>query len=595
MMKSASRVLKVLAVSLATVAISQGGVVLAATLPVANHQISIEKGLRTPTRLAVGSDGTLYVADPANQGVLKFSAAGKLLQKISVNGIPQGVAVTASGRLLVSQKEFVAMYDTNGTELNRLGSGNGQFVAANDIAIDDTGQIYVTDSKGRCVQIFDANGVYLSRFGVKGSANGQFLYPTAIAYEKVSKQIAVVDSLNARVQFFDKAGVFIRSIGANGTGPLKFMHPQGLAFEYGTGNSVRMYVSDAMLRNIQAIDPAGSGGFISYVKAGKGTEHGSPSDLAFDQVSKRLYIVDGLGSVTVYQISDGSEVVNSMTPAVPASATVIASSAQSGNAASVVSSTTSTVSPLTLSTVADGSAVTQELLDVTGLVAGVSSVAVNGVPVAVTNGLFSTAISLQSGSNEISVTVTDLSGKTWKEVRTVTKVSGAPALSVAVPDIQATDNAILTLKGSVDKSVYVAVAGIPADIATQEWSAAVTLTPGLNTIEVQAIDLAGQASTQKRTVFYNPSSPALAITAPAEDVVTNLKKITIKGKVSASADVTVTAEMNGIPMKVSVDGGSFTLPVEFTQEGVYTVTVFAGVAGGDVSTISRSVVYRNKP
>jgi hypothetical protein len=594
MTKSACRVLKVLVISLTTVAISRGGVVLATTLPVATLQSSIEKGLRTPTRLAVGADGSLYVADPANQGVLKFSASGALLQKIAVKGIPQGVAVTSSGRLLVSQKEFVALYDTNGTELRRLGSGHGQFVSAADIATDDTGLIYVTDSKGRCVQVFDADGVYLSRFGVNGSAAGQFLYPTAIAYEKVSKQIAVVDSLNARVQFFDKAGAFIRSIGTNGTGPLKFMHPQGLAFEYGTDNSVRMYVSDAMLRNIQAIDPAGSGSFISYVKAGKGTEHGSPSDLAFDQTAKRLYVVDGLGSITVYQISDGNVVVNSVTPAAPASATVIATSAQSGTAAVVASTTSSTVSPLTLSMVSDGSTVTQELLDVTGLVTGVSSVTVNGEPVAVANGLFSTAVPLQSGANEISITVTDNSGKTWKEIRNVTKVTGAPALSVAVSDVQATNNPTLTLKGHVDKGVYVAVAGIPADIVSQEWNAAVTLALGLNTIEVQAIDLNGQAASQKRTIFFNPSSPALTITAPAEDAVTSQKKIILKGKISASSELTVTAEVNGIPKKIEVDDGEFSVPVEFQQEGIYTVTVFAGTAGGDVSTVSRSLVYRKK-
>jgi hypothetical protein len=59
MTKSACRVLKVLVISLATVAISRGGVVLATTLPVATLQKSIEKGLRTPTRLAVGADGSL--------------------------------------------------------------------------------------------------------------------------------------------------------------------------------------------------------------------------------------------------------------------------------------------------------------------------------------------------------------------------------------------------------------------------------------------------------------------------------------------------------------------------------------------------------
>jgi hypothetical protein len=52
--------------------------------------------------------------------------------------------------------------------------------------------------------------------------------------------------------------------------------------------------------------------------------------------------------------------------------------------------------------------------------------------------------------------------------------------------------------------------------------------------------------------------------------------------------------VNGIPKKIEVDDGEFSVPVEFQQEGVYTVTVFAGTAGGDVSTVSRSLVFRKK-
>ena len=588
-----STYLKVLVISLVTVAIWRSGVSLAATLPVATIQNSIEQGLRTPTRLALGGDGSLYVADPANRGVLKFGPTGTLLKKFVVDGIPQGIAVTSAGRLLVSQKEFVSLYDSNGTELRKLGSGIGQFVSAADIALDDTGRIYVTDSKGRCVQLFDAAGVYLSRFGVNGSGDGQFLYPTAIAYEKLSQQIAVADSLNARVQFYDKTGVFIRSIGGSGTGPLKFMHPQGLAFEYGSGNSVRMYVADAMLKNIQAIDPAGAGKFLSYVKAGKGTEHGSPSDIAFDQASRRLYVVNGLGGITVYKISDGSVVVESVTPAAQANATVIASTARAV-AASVASATTTSVSPLTLSTVADGSVVTQELLDVTGLVAGIASVTVNGSPVAVANGLFSTAVALQNGANEIKVTVTDNSGRSWSDLRSVTRSSGTPMMTLTVPDILATDSAVLALKGSVEKGVYLSVAGVPAEISSQEWNASISLTPGLNTIELQAIELSGRLSSQKRTILYNPAAPALAITVPAEDLITTLKNTQITGTVSAATGVTVTATLNGIPRKVTVDGDSYTFPVEFSEEGVYTVTVFAAAAGRDVSTVSRTLFYRMK-
>jgi hypothetical protein len=458
---------------------------------------------------------------------------------------------------------------------------------AADIALDDSGLVYVTDSKGACVQVFKNDGTYVSRFGVRGSGDGQLQFPTSIAFEKVSRQIAVVDSLNGRVQFYDLSGSYVRSIGAIGTGPLKFMHPQGLAFEYGAADTVRMYVSDAMVKKVQAIDPTGSGIFLSYINETR-EGHNLPSELAFDQAAHRLYVVDGLGSVSFYQIVDGSVVVNSVTPG---DATVIVSTAKP-NGGTVTVPTTSTVAPFALSTVADGSTVTSDLLDVSGLASGVSAVAVNGQPVAVANGLFSTAVSLLAGANEIIVTVTDLAGKSWKEVRTVTRDAAAPVLTVSAADVQSTGKAILNLKGTTDRAAYVTVAGVPADLNKLEWSTAVTLTPGLNTIEIQAIDLTGQVSSQKRTVFYNAAAPELAVTTPAQDVITSQKSLAVTGMVSTAAEAIVTAEINGIPKQVTVDNGRFSIPVEFQQEGAYTVTLYAGAAGGDVSTVSRTIVYR---
>ena len=467
-----------------------------------------------------------------------------------------------------------------------LGSGSGQFIRAADIAVDDSGLIYVTDSKGACVQVFKSDGSYVSRFGVKGSGDGQFQFPTSIAFEKVSRQIAVVDSLNGRVQFYNLSGGHVRSIGALGTGPLKFMHPHGLAFEYGSTDSIRMYVSDTMLKKVQAIDPAGTGMFLSYIND-KRDGHSLPSELAFDQSAHRLYVVDGLGSVSFFQIVDGSVVVNSVTPS---NATVIASTAQPVTSI-VTAPVTSTVAPFALSTVADGSTVTSALLDVTGIVSGGAAVAVNGLPVAVVNGLFSTAIPLTVGANEISVTVADLAGNTWKEFRTVTRDAGVPVLTIAAADVQSTGKAILNLKGTTDRGAYVSVAGVPADLNKLEWSSAVTLVPGLNTIEVQAIDLTGQVASQKRTVFYKPGAPSLAITSPADDVITSQKGLTVKGLVTSDTEVTLTAEINGIPKKVTLDDGRFSIPVEFQKEGTFTITLIAGGAA-DVSTVSRTIVYR---
>ncbi len=589
----AGRVLKVLVFSLAVVAISRGEAVMAAALPVVTGQGAIEQALRTPTGLALGAGGTLYVADPANQGVIKFSAAGKLTQKIAVKGIPQGVAVTSDGRLLVSTKESVAVFDPSGTEIGKLGAGVGQFQRAAGITVDDKGVIYVADSKGGCVQLFTSGGAYLSRFGSKGGGAGQFRYPTSIAFEKISRQIAVVDSLNGAVQFYDLNGAFLRSIGGVGTGPLKFMHPQGVAFEYGAAGTVRMYVSDPMLRKIQAIDPTGSGQFLSYITLIRDGQ-AIPSELAFDQALHRLYSVDGLGGISYYLIGDGSVVINSATVVTPSSATVLPSTASS-TAGSVNLSTVSSVAPFVLSTVADGSTVTGDFLDVTGLASAVSTVTVNGQAVAVVNGLFSTAVPLVAGSNEIVITVVDGAGKSWKELRTVKHDASAPVVSIATADVQATSKALLTVKGTTEQGVQVSVAGVPAEMDKLEWSSNVTLTPGLNTIEIQALDLTGQVSSQKRTVFYKTVAPELAVTSPVEDLGTTRKELVLQGVTGASGEVTVTAAINGVPQQVTVESGRISLPVEFPREGVYTLTLQATVAGGEASTVSRTVVYRALP
>jgi hypothetical protein len=58
-------------------------------------------------------------------------------------------------------------YGPNGQYANRFGSeggANGQFQAPSDIAVDQQGQVYVSDDKG--IQVFSSDGRYLSTLGV---------------------------------------------------------------------------------------------------------------------------------------------------------------------------------------------------------------------------------------------------------------------------------------------------------------------------------------------------------------------------------------------------------------------------------------------
>lgn len=85
------------------------------------------------------------------------------------------VAVDGSGNLyaLGTFNEAVVKYTPDGRFVNRFGGQGGetgQFRAAQAIAVDNKGRIYVSDTKG--IQVFDANGRYLDTFKPEGHAFG---------------------------------------------------------------------------------------------------------------------------------------------------------------------------------------------------------------------------------------------------------------------------------------------------------------------------------------------------------------------------------------------------------------------------------------
>jgi len=79
-----------------------------------------------------------------------------------------------------------------------------------DIAVDNSGKIYVCDGGNYRVVIFDSTGNYLKSFGNKGRGPGEFLNPSRISFDKENR-IYILDSKLRRVNQFTKDGEFIKS------------------------------------------------------------------------------------------------------------------------------------------------------------------------------------------------------------------------------------------------------------------------------------------------------------------------------------------------------------------------------------------------
>ena len=130
------------------------------------------------------ADGGLVTAWQSNRDdIVTFDANGKHARTIpaaisSASGdseLSMRVAVDGAGNIYALGRfnDAVFKFGRDGKFINRFGSGGdqpGQFRAAYSIAVDGYGRIYVGDMKG--IQVFDANGRYLTVLSLKGMAFG---------------------------------------------------------------------------------------------------------------------------------------------------------------------------------------------------------------------------------------------------------------------------------------------------------------------------------------------------------------------------------------------------------------------------------------
>ncbi|XP_006814566.1 uncharacterized protein LOC102807645 [Saccoglossus kowalevskii] len=118
------------------------------------------------------------------------------------------------------------------------------------------GAVYVSDWEGYSIRIYNQFGIYTKSFGGKGKKEGQFLYPSGIAFNG-DGLLFVSDNCNHRVQVFDVCNQFLYSFGCYGSNNGEFNCPKGLAIDA----EGHIYVSD--YNRIQKF--TSSGRFLSRV------------------------------------------------------------------------------------------------------------------------------------------------------------------------------------------------------------------------------------------------------------------------------------------------------------------------------------------
>jgi uncharacterized protein (TIGR03663 family) len=199
-----------------------------------------------PRALAVGADGRIYVADSGNHRVQVFDAEGQYerqwgsmcklydgAQGCQGDGRgqfnePWGIAVGGDGSVYVSdtwnhrlqkfdsEGNFVTMwgvFETTGGELGQPGAMYGP----RGIVVGEDGNVYVVDTGNKRVQVFGADGTFVSQHGGGGVIEGRFDEPVGLAQDGAGNWY-VVDTWNQRIQTFDAGFGYVGQWGVNGWG-----------------------------------------------------------------------------------------------------------------------------------------------------------------------------------------------------------------------------------------------------------------------------------------------------------------------------------------------------------------------------------------
>jgi NHL repeat/6-bladed beta-propeller len=115
------------------------------------------------------------------------------------------------------------------------GTGPGQLERPQGVAVDDSGNVWVTDRVNQRVVAYDKTGNYLRQIGTPGSGNGQINEPRGIAIGPNGNIWVAEAGTNKRIQQFTPTGTFVSKITNTG-----FIEPWGIAF----GPQGEMWVTD---------------------------------------------------------------------------------------------------------------------------------------------------------------------------------------------------------------------------------------------------------------------------------------------------------------------------------------------------------------
>jgi hypothetical protein len=206
---------------------------------------------------AVTSDAQLM---PQDSWVFrcKWGTNGTANGQFGLYNGPRGVAVAQDGRVFVGDVDNyrIQVFEADGTFVRKWGSSgstDGKFNSIMAVAVAPNGRVFVADSGNSRIQVFEADGTFVRKWGTNGTGNGQLKNPSGVAVAPDGR-VVVADRGNNRIQVFEADGAFVRKWGSSGPLDGQFSNPWGVA----VAPDGRVFIADTDNHRIQVFEADGT-------------------------------------------------------------------------------------------------------------------------------------------------------------------------------------------------------------------------------------------------------------------------------------------------------------------------------------------------
>jgi sugar lactone lactonase YvrE len=193
--------------------------------------------------LAIDDGDRLFVSDAQMKRVLVFNAKHEVIGQIEQDlANPAGLAVDNENRLLYVadvNRDQILVFDVDTLKpIRRMGTTGknhelttpGDFAKPVGVAVDSEGNLFVADTLNNRIEMFDADGQFISTFGKNGDGPGYFARPKGIAID-ADNHIWVTDGMQDRVQVFNQEGQLLTYMGGHGNLPGQFAALCGITID----------------------------------------------------------------------------------------------------------------------------------------------------------------------------------------------------------------------------------------------------------------------------------------------------------------------------------------------------------------------------